>query len=180
VNRLTRTGEPKSPISANRRLFETRGCGDIKSRVVGATSILHWLLPDVIVRAQPLMTGMLSYTSVPVGERSHVQRNSKMVEQITTERTGRTKACTECREQKVRMIRPSASATSLKGWPLQLKCDAHKDYSRPCTRCRKKGITCVIAQKFKKRKRQTYGYLHVPLLLTSIDLGCLSGRPSWS
>ncbi|KAF7198228.1 Transcriptional regulatory protein SEF1 [Pseudocercospora fuligena] len=50
---------------------------------------------------------------------------------------GRVKACTECRQQKVR-------------------CDAYLDYSRACTRCRAGNLPCVISKDFQRRPRQSY------------------------
>ncbi|KXT10340.1 hypothetical protein AC579_4954 [Pseudocercospora musae] len=53
---------------------------------------------------------------------------------------GRVKACTECRQQKVR-------------------CDAYLDYSRPCTRCRAGKLPCVISKDFQRRPRQSKAQL---------------------
>ena len=49
---------------------------------------------------------------------------------------GRIKACTECRQQK-------------------LKCDARKDYSRPCSRCANLNLQCIVSTSFRRRKKQT-------------------------
>lgn len=38
----------------------------------------------------------------------------------------------------------------------QLKCDAHLDYSKPCSRCRALGIDCVFTANFKRRKFRPY------------------------
>ncbi|EME78110.1 uncharacterized protein MYCFIDRAFT_79333 [Pseudocercospora fijiensis CIRAD86] len=53
---------------------------------------------------------------------------------------GRVKACTECRQQKVR-------------------CDAYLDYARPCTRCRAGNLPCVISKHFQRRPRQSKAQL---------------------
>ena len=46
------------------------------------------------------------------------------------------RACKECRQQK-------------------LKCDAHLDYSKPCSRCRKSGVSCVFTENFRRRETRS-------------------------
>lgn len=51
------------------------------------------------------------------------------------------RACTECRQQKA-------------------KCDAHLHPDRPCTRCRKLNLNCLISTSFKRtHKRERYSEL---------------------
>ncbi|KIW48255.1 uncharacterized protein PV06_00861 [Exophiala oligosperma] len=56
----------------------------------------------------------------------------------------RIKACTECRQQK-------------------LRCDASNDYSQPCSRCRKFGLECVVSRNFRRVKRRTKSELQAEL-----------------
>ena len=57
---------------------------------------------------------------------------------------GRVRACTECRQQK-------------------LRCDAHLDYSKPCSRCSKLGLECSVTSNFKRRKKRTKAQLQQEL-----------------
>ncbi|KIW20301.1 hypothetical protein PV08_00876 [Exophiala spinifera] len=56
----------------------------------------------------------------------------------------RIKACTECRQQK-------------------LRCDASNDYSQPCSRCRKFKLECIVSANFRRVKRRTKTELQAEL-----------------
>ncbi|EXJ68829.1 uncharacterized protein A1O5_07761 [Cladophialophora psammophila CBS 110553] len=56
----------------------------------------------------------------------------------------RIRACTECRQQK-------------------LRCDASKDYTQPCSRCKRFKLDCVVSKNFKRVKRRTKSELQAEL-----------------
>lgn len=61
--------------------------------------------------------------------------------ELTTPLMRASRACTECRQQK-------------------LKCDANvHDYTLPCSRCTKMDLDCVLSNNFKRRKKQTKAQL---------------------
>ncbi|ETN39952.1 uncharacterized protein HMPREF1541_06179 [Cyphellophora europaea CBS 101466] len=59
-------------------------------------------------------------------------------------RSSRVKACTECRQQK-------------------LRCDAGQSSSTGCSRCRRRGLKCVITSNFVRSKRKTKSELQAEL-----------------
>lgn len=93
----------------------------------------------------------------------------------------RPRACKECRQQKVLSLSPTPhhqyKVTScfimflIRGCDpltrLQLKCDAHLNYSKPCSRCRALGIDCVFTANFKRRKFRPYAAIAPVLVLNS-------------
>ncbi|KAI1627714.1 hypothetical protein EDD37DRAFT_273330 [Exophiala viscosa] len=56
----------------------------------------------------------------------------------------RIKACSECRQQK-------------------LRCDASKDYAQACSRCKKFALECVISKSFRRVRRRTKSELQAEL-----------------
>lgn len=41
----------------------------------------------------------------------------------------------------------------------QVRCDAYRDYSQPCSRCQEAKIPCVTSSEFQRRQRQTKAQL---------------------
>jgi hypothetical protein len=65
----------------------------------------------------------------------------------------RVKSCTECRQHKV--CRSDIPVRQGLAKRLQLRCDALQKHGKPCSRCGRLKIQCIVRKSFKRVRKRT-------------------------
>ena len=112
------------------------------------------------------------HTPTPVKRKAFGSDESKSMP------TNRIKACTCCRQVKVRYSSACLLSNAERAPLLQTRCDSAETFPAPCTRCHQKGLDCRFEANFKRTPtRKLVNPFREPQIFSSASL--LWGLTVW-